>query len=1692
MSASKTPNANSVNWSEGWNINTHGWRENKGSETGSYNQDSDDPYHAWESTDDTPISAQTIYSELVRLKNLFGFQRDNVENIFDYLLKMLDSRAARLNPTTALRSIHADYISGPNSNFKRWFFVAKIDELRNDKSLEEISDLSAKANWDSRFAADDYKSVVTQVGLYLLCWGEANNIRFMPECLCFIFYCCFEHLAYDEENLSLSKKISFLDFIITPLYSVLKRQCFKNHKGMSVRTDEDHATVIGYDDINQLFWSKEGLLNIVLKSGGKLMEISPERRLEAFEDIDWDKCFKKTYKEIRSWFHVFVDFKRVIIIHLSLFWYFHSYHFYPLYTPNYLVSKDGQPPFQLRLSIMSLASILVTVFSAFTTVCEFLILPTIWKELCPIITRLLLLLLFSSAQAITLYLSYYFDFLRDLSNVGLTFSVLQFFGSMVTVTYFAVTPTISLLHIQSDRKQKSDLKCFTHNFSKLGRTQTITSIALWVMIFTCKCIESYFFLTLSTRDSVRELYMMNMNCVGDLWMRNVLCSAQPRIVLTILIGLEALLYFVDTYLWYIIWISIYSVVRSFYIGSSIWTPWKNIFSSLPKRINSKLLTQGSVSKSETDSRVPKLWNAIIISMYREHFLTLKQVQKLLYNHEKVEDFSRFQEPRFFVSQEDESFKSSILEKDSESSRRLTFFAQSLSNPMPESRSITTMPSFTVLVPHYNEKIILLTQELEEVDGDFSNLSVIEYLKHLYPSEWTSFMRDSELLAQENTAKISRDSDQFPLLIPKSGNDDLDIEIAMRTRVWASLRTQTLYRTVSGFMNYSRAIKILYDLEQFGESDNYNDLRLRLLEKMAIRKFKMIVSIQRYMQLDQQEKDNVEFLVQAFPELQIAYIEEELDRNTQKMNYYLCLIDGSCPKFRDQEREPKYRIKLSGYPILGDGKSDNQNHSLIFTRGEYIQLVDANQDNYFEECLKIRNVLAEFEEENFQGHSDKHKEVANNFPVAIVGTREYIFSQNMGVLGDIAAGKEQTFGTLFARTLAYIGGKLHYGHPDFLNVIFMTTRGGISKAQKGLHLNEDIYAGMNAVMRGGRIKYCEYMQCGKGRDLGFVSILNFVTKIGAGMGEQLISREYFYLGSQLPIDRLLSFYYAHAGYHLNNLCIIMSLEIFLLLGINLGALARNSSICEYDKNRPFTDPKIPANCLNIIPVVLWLWKCIYSIFVACVISFVPLVIQEVTEKGFYRALTRVGKQIVALSPIFEIFVCKTYTTAMVRDIKFGGAHYIGTGRNMATRREPFVTLYTRYANVSLKFGAESLLLIACISKNIWGFLLLYVWIIIMGLLFSPFFYNPNQFRFHDFASDYREFLIWMFSAGKSEGKENSWATFTKTSRGQITGVRAHLKLGVENVIQQRIRPSRAHLLLTMILPYVAKTLAISCAYLFPNSQSEKSFGTPTSSIETLIILSSLPLIFNMTLLLVSFIISLIFGPLLMAMFSRFPTFIFFVVQMMSVSFYLLVFELIWFIQDFDFSQACLAIIFLINYQRVVLTTINILFLSRELSSDNSNKAWWSGKWIRAGLGWRVFTQPTREYLCKVSELAYFAADLFLGQFLILTQSLVCLIPFTNHWHSAMLLWIKSKHYLQKKKKEKTKKERRNQIIAATAFLIVVFCNLAIMVLLIFGPILVDKKYGLDNILPQWLIQLKQKKSSRTNGNGLKSSHFKRTH
>lgn len=1671
-----------------------------------------DPYPDWGVNEPVPIERREIEAIFIQLFEVFGFQYDNTRNMFDYFLKLLDSRASRMGPIQALRSLHADYIGGINSNFRKWYFAAQLDiddanastseiEKPKKKTIHSLED--AERQWYLNMNSLSATDCVIQIALYLLCWGEANNIRFMPECLCFIFKCCNDYYyALDADGPIQNVTPSFLDHAVTPLYNFYRDQSYFKQDGKYVHNDKDHKNVIGYDDMNQLFWYDQGLEKLCLKDKKKLMDINPSERYKYLNQIKWDKAFYKTFKEKREWSHVWINFNRIWIIHVCMFWYYTSFNSPSLYTHNYLISIDNQPTTQMTLSTMSIAGSIACFICIVSVILELSFVPRRWPGAQPVTRRLLMLIITFSANTLpSIYLLYIYP-LNAESKLGLTIASIQFTLSLFTVGYLSLIPLGNLFtNIHKDDRRFLPTQTFTSSFYQLKGTDKMASYGLWVAVFLSKFIESYFFLTLSLRDPIRELSIMRMSrCTGEIWVGRLFCMYQPHIVLGLIIITDMFLFFLDTYLWYIVWNTIFSVFRSFYIGVSIWAPWRNIFSRLPKRIFSKIIFASSDRNIRAKVLVSQVWNSIIISMYREHLLSLEHVQKLIYKQIPtlgVEGGYVLKEPTFFVSQEDQAMKSTLLYEQSEAQRRITFFAQSLSTPIPEVGSTNSMPSITVLVPHYSEKITLTLKEIIKEEDQYSHVTMLEYLKLLHPLEWSNFVKDTKMLAEEfdyesSLAEYLKKEELNDLPYYSVGFKVATPEYILRTRVWASLRSQTLYRTVSGFMNYSRAIKLLFDVEnpEIKDFDDEYD-KLEAASFMAIRKFRLIASMQRLKHFTQEENENKEFLLRAYPELQIAYLDEEIDLQTGETIYYSCLIDGSCAILENGDREPKYKIKLSGDPILGDGKSDNQNHSLIFCRGEYIQLIDANQDNYIEECLKIRSILAEFEEMTvpLDSYSTTLKDTEYSNPVAIIGTREYIFSENIGILGDVAAGKEQTFGTLFARTLAQIGGKLHYGHPDFLNSIFMTTRGGVSKAQKGLHLNEDIYAGMNAVIRGGRVKHCEYMQCGKGRDLGFGSILNFTTKIGAGMGEQMLSREYFYLGTQLPLDRFLSFYYAHPGFHLNNVFIILSIKLFLLVGINIAALTNDTTICEYDRFKPITDPRKPTGCYNLIPVVQWLERCIFSIFVVFSISFIPLWVQELTERGLYKALTRLGKHFASFSPLFEVFVCRIYAQSLVSDIAIGGARYIATGRGFATVRNSITKLYARFSYESLNFAAISGLLILFTSIAMWKISLLYFWVTIIGLLICPFLFNPNQYSWADFFLDYKVYLKWLFG-GNSRSRSSSWIGFTKLIRSRITGVKGKsTKIEEEIKLVSDVRPPRFNSIILQSLFQILQMSFIFFAYTFANSQNEARGMLPVNSILRIIIIALGPIIVNLAILLIFFIISLLTGPILSLVFKKYPSVISATVHIFSLVNHIFFFEFLWFLQAWDFSRTVLGFALSSIIQSWFLQLFTALFISSEFKHGRPNRAWWSGKWISSELGWHIFTQPFREYFCKVTELSYFASDFLIGHIILFIQIPILFIPYANLWHSMMLFWLKPSKQIRPRLL--SKKRRRLRRVTVNVYTIVFFTVFLLFSSLIVFPIVATKVLEIDfeELTPEFLDSLIQPQSIPSQKKGLHKNLIK---
>uniref|UniRef100_A0A0E0GG73 1,3-beta-glucan synthase n=1 Tax=Oryza nivara TaxID=4536 RepID=A0A0E0GG73_ORYNI len=476
----------------------------------------------------------------------------------------------------------------------------------------------------------------------------------------------------------------------------------------------------------------------------------------------------------------------------------------------------------------------------------------------------------------------------------------------------------------------------------------------------------------------------------------------------------------------------------------------------------------------------------------------------------------------------------------EARRRLTFFTNSLFMDMPDAPKVRNMLSFSALTPYYNEPVLFSIKELQEENED--GVSTLFYLQKIYPDEWKNFQQrvewDEEL--KENEDK----------------NEEL--------RLWASYRGQTLARTVRGMMYYRKALV----LEAFLDMAKHEDLMegykavestdeqwklqrslFAQCEAVADMKFTYVVSCQQYGNDKRAALPNAQDILQlmrTYPSLRVAYIDQVEDRVEEKKMepaYYSTLVKVALTKDSESTDPVQnldqviYRIKLPGPAMLGEGKPENQNHAIIFTRGEGLQTIDMNQDNYMEEALKMRNLLQEFLTE----HGVRRP--------SILGVREHIFTGRV---------------------------RFHYGHPDVFDRIFHLTRGGVSKASRSINLSEDIFAGYNSTLRGGNITHHEYVQVGKGRDVGLNQISKFEAKVANGNGEQTLSRDIYRLGHRFDFFRMLSCYFTTVGFYFSTLLTVVTVYVFLygrlylaLSGLEEGLLTQR----RYIHNHPLQWTKI---------------------------------------------------------------------------------------------------------------------------------------------------------------------------------------------------------------------------------------------------------------------------------------------------------------------------------------------------------------------------------------------------------------------------------------------------------------------------------------------------------------------------------------
>jgi 1,3-beta-glucan synthase len=444
----------------------------------------------------------------------------------------------------------------------------------------------------------------------------------------------------------------------------------------------------------------------------------------------------------------------------------------------------------------------------------------------------------------------------------------------------------------------------------------------------------------------------------------------------------------------------------------------------------------------------------------------------------------------------------------------------------------------------------------------------------------------------------------------------------------------------------------------------------------------------------------------------------------------------------------------------------------------------------------------------------------------------------------------------------------------------------------------------------------------------------------------------------------------------------------------------------------------------VPVFDWVARCIVSIFIVFFISFVPLVVQELTERGFWRAATRLGKHFSSASPFFEVFVCQIYSNALTTDLSYGGARYIGTGRGFATARIPFGILYSRFAGPSIYIGARSLMMLLFATCTVWGPWLIYFWASLLALCICPFLFNPHQFSWDDFFIDYREYLRWL-SRGNTRSHSASWIGYCRLSRTRITGYKRKVLGDPSSKLSGDIPRARiGNIIFAEIIGPLVLVGVTLIPYLFINAQtgvensthkdkdSDKAFPSrddgikPTNSLIRVAIVAFGPVAVNAGVLAGFFGMACCMGPLLSMCCKKFGAVLAAIAHCIAVIMLLAFFEVMMFLEGFSFVKALSGMIAVVALQRFFFKLIISLALTREFKGDTSNIAWWTGKWYT--MGWHTISQPGREFLCKITELGMFAADFLLGHFILIVMFPILLIPYVDKFHSVMLFWLRPRY------------------------------------------------------------------------------------
>ncbi|KAJ6970667.1 callose synthase 10 isoform X1 [Populus alba x Populus x berolinensis] len=1375
---------------------------------------------------DFVISGERDVDMFDLLEYVFGFQNDNVRNQRENVVLAIANAQSRLGIP-----LQAD---------------PKIDEKAINEVFLKVLDnyikwckyLRKRLAWNSIEAINRDRKLFL-VSLYYLIWGEAANVRFLPECICYIFHHMAKELDaildHGEANraascITESGSVSFLEQIICPIYQTIAAEAERNNNGKAA-----HSAWRNYDDFNEYFWSPACFeLSWPMKEHSSFL-LKPKKS---------KRTGKSTFVEHRTFLHIYRSFHRLWIFLALMFQALAiiAFNHGDMSLDTFKEMLSVGPSFAIMNFIESCLDVLL-MFGAYSTArgmaisrlegsggkksTELGFVPFPYIYTCSRFAIFLALMLkFPACHALSdmsdqsffqffkwIYQERYYvgrglfekmsDYCRldPLSNQPIPSGHFHLYHNNNVLTIASLWAPVVAIYIMDIHIWYTILSAVVGGVmgarARLGEIRSIEMVhkrfESFPAAFVKNLVSPQAQRMLPNRHASQEAQDMNKayaalfapfwnEIIKSLREEDYISNREmdllsipsntgslrlvqwPLFLLSskILLAVDLALDCKDTqadlwnriskdeYMAYAVqecYYSVEKILHSLVDGEGrLWVEriFREINNSilegslvitlrlekLPHVLSRFIALFGLLIQNET----PVLANGAAKAVYAvyeavTHDLLSSDLREQLdtwnilaraRNERRL--FSRIEWPKDpEIKEQVKRLQLLLTVKDSaanipknlEARRRLEFFSNSLFMVMPLAKPVSEMTPFSVFTPYYSETVLYSSSE--------------------FADEWENF------LERIGRAESTGDAD-----LQESSGDSLEL------RFWASYRGQTLARTVRGMMYYRRALMLQSYLERRSLGvDDYSQTNFstsqgfelsREARAQADLKFTYVVSCQIYGQ--QKQKKAVEAadisLFAAASGMRhcelLSYMWRRVIVLTDRfpMNFIRKLVKADIHG-KDQEI---YSIKLPGNPKLGEGKPENQNHAIIFTRGEAIQTIDMNQDNYLEEAMKMRNLLEEFR----ANHGIR--------PPTILGVRENVFTGSVSSLAWFMSNQETSFVTLGQRVLAYpLKVRMHYGHPDVFDRVFHITRGGISKASRVINISEDIFAGFNTTLRQGNITHHEYIQVGKGRDVGLNQIALFEGKVAGGNGEQVLSRDVYRLGQLFDFFRMLSFYFTTVGYYVCTMMTVLTVYVFLY--------GRAYLLVQRRWENTALDTALNAQFLVQI-----------GVFTA-----IPMIMGFILELGLLKAVFSFITMQLQLCSVFFTFSLGTRTHYFGRTILHGGAKYRATGRGFVVRHIKFAENYRLYSRSHFVKALEvALLLIVYIAYGYTdgvGFLSSHGYLLLTYLI-------PLVFEWQKTVDDFEDWTSWLlYKGGVGVKGDNSWESWWEEEQAHIQTLRGRI-------------------------------------------------------------------------------------------------------------------------------------------------------------------------------------------------------------------------------------------------------------------------------------------------------------------------------